>query len=339
MNLLSTASSNDPVPFLTLSVAELERAIGVKENHLIELFNLMEEYQSFADAYKNVVEFISERIPGEILIKIKRAKELLVTAENSTSRTFYQNSDQNIFALSEILTDFSDSLEQLSSFGAFFGVEIAQDGAPVAGSISYQVRQGDTLETIALKNLGDSENWVQIARFNDIDVGIVGSSSPLDIWVGRKIQLPLGRNSGQLRRDPSVLDAPIGTRGLGKNYPLVLHTRTREDGTRDLDVLNYTNTLLEGLSTRLETPIGVLPDFPEYGSFLPNLLGQNFGNVMDRMLTTHVDITLRADPRVENVLEVITDRNDDKLNIYFQLNLFNGLTLEELWLSYTVTGV
>jgi hypothetical protein len=232
-----------------------------------------------------------------------------------------------------------EGLNILDILPVTFGVSLDKEGHVVSGSLTYTVRQGDTLESISFRFLGSSEHWVDIARFNDIDLSTVGAVSPLNLWIGTRLNIPASSGSNlQVQRDPSVLDAAIGLRSLGTNLPLTLVSKTRPDGQVDFVVLNYVNTVLEGLQCRLETLMGSLPDAPSFGSYVPSLLGQDYGEMTDRMLESHIVASLKDDPRVKDVLNFSLDRVDDKLQAYFQVTLFNDLTIEQLMLGYTITG-
>lgn len=340
MNLLNIGADVDLTPILTAPVNTLARLIGVSPSVLFELLDLVNSYNSWSAEYDSVINGALERVTPSTLQTIKRAQILLDQVGASVSKAFYNSQDPDILALSELITDISDSVSQLNIRAAVAGAEIGVDGAPVAAAITYRVNQGDTLEGIAVRILGDSEAWVKVARFNDIDLATVGAITPLNSWVGRVLQLPTTGTSVRAERDPAVLDAPVGLRALGTNFPLTLASRSRNDvsapGNVEFDVLNYSNAVLESLQTRLETAIGTLPDFPEYGSYVFTLLGQDHGVMSDRLLATHVETVLKSDPRVADVLNATIDKSDSAITINFQVRLFNGLTTSDLWLGYTL---
>lgn len=414
-SLLNVPTSDDPVPFLTLPIKVLERRIGSPAGLLTELFSLAANYDDYHSEYLKVIDRSQERLSGGTLKDINRLNDLVTITSGFIAKSFYVTQDPDLASLGELVVQIEEALNVLQILPAMMGVKLDTQGYVVTGSASYTVRQGDTLESIALSILGSPEHWVDIARFNDLDLSIVGATTPIDLWIGKHLLIPnsLGSNLA-LERDPAVFDAPIGITALGTNLPLTLLPRQRPDtmglepGTvtigadrltltfsqdvseiynsgswikisgssnnnngvyqiltaasptsyvlaaavagspesglshsrmsTDLAVLNYTNTVLEGLGTRLETVVGTLPDAPTFGSYIPTLLGYDYGDMTDRILESHIVASLKQDPRVKDVLNFSLNRAADSLQAFFEVRLFNGLTYEELYIGYTLTG-
>lgn len=338
MATITPPTAIDLSPFLTLPLGRLDRMLQLPVGSLQGLFGLSQNFATYQRAYLDVAQGVRERVPPDVLLAVSKLRTALQQCQTAAVAAYYYPvPDPDILALVELMTDVEDAVTQLRTTADFFGVEIKQDGSPVQGSTSYMVRQGDTLENVARRFLGNPEAWTQIARFNDINLSTVTADTTLASWTGRTIQIPIDTRSQPVGRDPAVLDAPIGVRALGTNWPLTLTSRTRLDGQGvELTTLDPVSTVLQGLSLRLETVLGSMPDTPSFGSYLPALIGRNFGEITLQMLEAHIRATLLADPRVSDVVHVSLVQTNDQILAGFQLRLFNGLTLSELWAAYNI---
>jgi hypothetical protein len=337
ISLLGVVESPDPTPSFTLALEDIERICRISEGTLTELFELAGRFSEFSKAYKNVISGAAQRIAAEILSDIDRMKLLITQAYGPAVAAFDRSPEPNIAALVEMLTSFDEAVGQLQIMPALEGLDTKADGSSAIRAISYTITQGDTLETIAFRLTGDSSNWVDIARYNDFNLGIVGSEDTLTDWIGRTISIPATTTNSPLKRDPAVWDAAIGTRALGRNFGLTLSTRTRSDGFVDIQVIDSTNTLLEGLSARLDTQLGAIPDNPDFGSYLPTIFGHSFGGMTDRMLEVHMRAALLADPRVEEVLDLQLTKEQDSIVAFFRIQAFNGITTNQLLASFNTS--
>lgn len=333
-SILGVVEAPDPVPTITLSTADLEQLIRVPAGTLVELFSLMNNWDIYSRTYKNLVSGAVQRVSADVLNSLSRVLVLIDVAYGPTLTVFQKVQDPNAAALIEILTGFEDAVYQLRILPAISGLDASADGSTAIRALSYQVVQGDTLESIAARLTGNAANWVDIARYNDINIGIVGSETPLSAWIGTTINVPAAQGNSSLQRDPAVWDAAVGTRALGRNFSMQLAPRTRTDGTVDIDVLDYTNTFLEGLSARIDTQLGAIPDSQDFGSYLPILFGHSFGDMNDNMLSVHMTTTLLADPRVEEVLNLQVTRDQDAVVAFFQIRAINGITTTQLQASF-----
>ena len=335
LDLLAVAGSPDPTPFLTAPLPTLDLQLGLPQQTLENLFSYASNFSEFTTAYQNVASSSTARVPANVSSDLANFQSLLATAYPAAVAANASNqNDPNVMALIEMLAVLDDAVDAVLATPAVLGAEITNAGALAVQALSYQVRQGDTLEGIALAVLGDPEQWVNIARYNDLNLDVVDQDGPLNTWVGTIIGIPVPNGSAPLARDPSVWDAVVGTRALGSNWGCTLTLNTRPDGTADFTVLPPTNTVLEGLSARLMVPLGGLPDAPQFGSYTPLILGQSFGDMTPGVIQANMIAALLADPRVSEVTNFQMTVNGSAITILFQLTLFNGLTLNDLWASF-----
>lgn len=220
--------------------------------------------------------------------------------------------------------------------GTEAGVSVSV-GASVTQSVSQSinVQQGDSLFSLAAELLGSAERWPQIAAANVAVLAMLGTGlefgpdDDLSLLVGTVLTIPNSAtvNGIQAVRDPFVYDAPIGTRILGRDWPELLRTRDREDGTKDVFVLSPAETLAQGITERLKTPLGGISDVPEFGSSVPLLVGENFGVFTERLVSAAVKEALLKDGRIGLVRGVDVSRINTGVVVDFDAQLIDGATL------------
>lgn len=208
---------------------------------------------------------------------------------------------------------------------------------PITNAVSHMLRQYDSLSSLALQYYGSTESWPLIARANqdalvasDTMPGFSAEIAPTDslrLAVGTEIVIPLPRTALQpMKGDIYVYDAPIGTASLGRDLPELLVSRTRSDGTKDLEVLSPESTLLQGIYHRLSTPLGGIPDVPQYGSRVPAIIGEDFGPFDDLMSSVMVREALLKDGRVSTVNDVVAERLQTAALVRFNTTLLNDIS-------------
>lgn len=241
----------------------------------------------------------------------------------------------------EILLDIYDAAENPSST-----VSVVLDSPPEEGSATgadtYVIRQGDTLAKIANLFYGNEDAWPRIAQANRLLFGdALANGDPfneiaptdlLDLYLGTTIKVPRDvKFQGDLV--PYIWDTPVGAGSLGTDLPDTLQVNVRQDGTKELLVLDPLSTLLQGLIHRLQTPVGTIGDDPFFGSAIPGLVGQSFGVLDEPMNSVKVDEALRADPRLQTVDRVIVQQSMDTLDIEFQATAKNAGSLGKIDLT------
>lgn len=229
------------------------------------------------------------------------------------------------------------ALDAYSAVTGSDGTASVSVGPSVTQSVSQSVsvQQGDSLSSIAAELLGSAERWPQIAAANAGVLAMSGTGlefgpdDDLSLLVGTVLTIPNSAtvNGVQAVRDPFVYDAPVGTRILGRDWPEQLQTRPREDGTKDLLVLTPAETLAQGISERLQTPLGGISDVPQFGSTVPLLIGENFGIFTERLVSTAVKDALLKDGRIGLVRSVEVARANSGVVVDFDAQLIDGATL------------
>ncbi len=176
----------------------------------------------------------------------------------------------------------------------------AQEATPV------QLRTGENLRDVALRILGDAEQWIVIAEYNGWqNAHRLGSGRPARR--GDWVRVPRGRRSETLlrRSDPYMRDLYLDAEG---DLELV-----GQGGTTgflmDLRTVRGPANLRQALTGRMLTVMGESAGFPQYG--LPRVVGLGGSASGAAYIAAHVRDQLLRDPRVDLVQNLsVTDEGD-----------------------------
>ena len=319
------------------SIGRIEFQLNLRPGIIDELSAILGQFQRFLGDFEDFVNGAKERVSTRTLDQISQGLSLIDVINSAAVRDFKTTEDPDVFTLIEVLTDSEDALRQILAMPAFFQVDAESPGSPKAGSVEYVVLQNDTPESIGLKVNGDPESWIEIAKFNDLNLDVVGSQDVPDGWVGLILDIP--RVPGfpiivSPDKDNDVLDSPKGLRALGRDFPNALKSDPRSDGFVELAILEGANNLLQGLSNRLLTPLGGITDLPLYGSRSNELLGRDYGPITGRVIELDLQQAILADGRVLDIVSFQSTLEGAVIDIQFQVRLINGITTNTLRASF-----
>ena len=193
----------------------------------------------------------------------------------------------------------------------------------LVGFRTYTVRQGDTLQAIASRELGAAALWTNIAQLNNLlPPYIVDTLADLQdapdgrvVLVGQVIRLP---SPG---RTPSgVLDA---TDLFGTDLDLTGGVLTA-DASGDLALITGAANLKQAIENRLDTHPGDLIWHPLYGCRIYELVGRGNDGATDQIAAGYVERALRSDPRVSSVQNLTASVAGDTTSISGTAVAING---------------
>lgn len=175
----------------------------------------------------------------------------------------------------------------------------------------YSVKATDTLQSIALDQLGDSALWYYIAAVN----GIQGND---DISSGDQIYIPLQVNLAGISKDSFILSEnptrnPYGTDILLDGGEIVVH-----EGN-DVATIDGIENVKQAINNRFTTPTGSLIKQTAYGlSATPGVAGTDISRSYIRMAARS---TVLADPRVSSVTNVQATANGSVIRLSMNIQV------------------
>jgi phage baseplate assembly protein W len=179
-----------------------------------------------------------------------------------------------------------------------------------------RVEQGDSLRTIAARELGNPLRWAELIVVNNLTLPfIVPSARTADrlpntlIW-GDYILVPWGSNA---RRTPT----PHNT--LGTDLDLTNGSLSVQAG--DLGVVSGRDNMVQSLRNRIMTLRNELVTYPRYGSTARLALGLANGPFMEVLASGWVYEALQEEPRIEVIDSVKATAMGDVLSIAVQVTL------------------
>lgn len=184
---------------------------------------------------------------------------------------------------------------------------------PYRSASEYVVEQGDTLETIATKLIGDAAAWRDIAILNNLDhpftstAGIPNTAGP-----GVRLLIPSLRRAASVEPTHGVVGVRSGSsaeeRLLGADFALVpsADDLSRYDwmvdtskGSGDAMLVRGVANLSQALQSRVRTEQGDLPGYPAFGRARDAKSGRpDLDREMQRL---RIAQAVLADPRIVSV--------------------------------------
>lgn len=245
-------------------------------------------------------------------------KKLGVDARTDINRT-------DLHGLLDMFDRLTLEMETLREIPAYYrtGIGGGIDRVSVPVKI-VTVLKDESINSIAARELGSADKAIMILDFN----GLTYDDIQGDDWHGTQLKIPYTSPADAEQFDSNfVLDSHAGIEALGKDLPNELIS---EDG--DLKVLDYTDTFGQSLNNIILTPYGSIPEQPEYGCRILQLNKRMIPAVVSESMAVEIARALKSNPRVSEILNVKTERDNPKtaIRIKYQVRAINQLTEAEL---------
>lgn len=188
----------------------------------------------------------------------------------------------------------------------------------------HVVSYGDTIQAIAQLELGDMNQWVNVAQFNDLKYPYIVNTVEEKmtnpdhlVTVGDTLLIRLPDEDGSINTQQLPFDntEEVYATALGKDldiYPIplkfgypnydyeILELKGDEQG--NVKTVKGLDNLRQALFVRLITPKGSYVGHPEYGSNLHKYVGKKNTEENATLIDIEVERVLRTDGRVANVI-------------------------------------
>ena len=181
-----------------------------------------------------------------------------------------------------------------------------------------QTRYGDTLQTVALRELGDASAWSQLAWFNELvppyltdDIAQVKNGVVLN---GGTIRIPAA--SAYVSADVSPDEVFLAD--------IKLHNGELQVENGDFAIVSGLPNLHQAISGLIQTDHGDLLFHGEYGANLGRLKGALAGPSLEAVGAQYVEDALAAETRIQTVNSVTATVQGDRLSIESNVTPISG---------------
>ncbi|MFZ4539665.1 hypothetical protein [Propionivibrio sp.] len=183
-----------------------------------------------------------------------------------------------------------------------------------------ETNYGDTLQAIALRELGNSDRWLDLVWLNDLLPPFITDdptlAGPRVLLSGAKIALPMAESG----ISPDELETFGIDVALDKTGALAV-----ADGDWQLE--SGFQNLKYALGRRIVTEKRIRGFTPEYGCWVSLLRGDKLGSAQLALAAFYVKSALLEDDRVKDVLSCIAVADGDAIKISATVQPIDGKDL------------
>lgn len=179
---------------------------------------------------------------------------------------------------------------------------------PVGGYRLVETEFGDTLQALALREMGDASRWPELIALNNLRPPYLSALPGIDgvLQYGQTLRVPAAQTVVSAEASPEqVFGVDIALTGQGE--------LTTEAG--DLVLVAGVDNLSAALRHRLDTDAGELMFHPEYGSRVRRLIGQVNGPTTGILAASYASDAVAADPRVDRVVSQSATVSGDVVSV------------------------
>lgn len=192
----------------------------------------------------------------------------------------------------------------------------------VTGVARIDVLWGDTLQKIALRELGDAQYWTNIALLNDLRppyiVNLKADATAYVAVAGDSILIHSPSTQVTIETDPEK----VFYRDLNLENGLL----SASDGSLNLvsGIPNFTQSLI----IRIKTVANELMFHPDYGCWVSTLRGHVNDAMAESLAAMYVESALVEDDRVSSVISCTAVSAGDTISVSATVQPISGRSLD-----------
>jgi phage baseplate assembly protein W len=192
----------------------------------------------------------------------------------------------------------------------------------LSGYRYVEIRPDDTLQALALRELGDADQWRALIAINDLTppylTGDLALSGPRVLLYGGQIIVPAATVQVSANLDPA--------RVFGVDLALMSGRLAAEKG--DFKLVSGRANLRQAILNRLGTAFRDLQFHPNYGCGVHDRVGRGSGPTAGQLCAQFVRSALRSDPRIDSVPSSVATVQGDVVLVDATARAINGVTVE-----------
>jgi len=179
---------------------------------------------------------------------------------------------------------------------------------PLTGFRFVETRRGDTMQALALRELGDGKRWPELVALNKLAPPYITDDASLVtdgvVLTGTLVLVPASA-AAAISTDPDLV--------FERDISLVGGVLQIVGG--DFGQVSGTANLSQALRHRIDTDRGDLVMHPEYGSRVRELLGAANGATAGQLAAAYARASVAADPRVQRIRSAVADVSGDSISV------------------------
>lgn len=189
----------------------------------------------------------------------------------------------------------------------------------LAGYRFVRSHYGDSLQRLALRELGDAAQWTTIVALNKLQPPYLTDD-------------PTQASEYVLLNGEGYIVVPAATAAASQPDPgavFGVDIKLSPDGLlgtsgNDFQIVGGLDNLVQALENALATEQGELLFHPSYGTLIRRILGKTVGPTANQLAAEYAKTTVAADPRIAQVSSATATASGDSISVVVQAETVTG---------------